>query len=427
MPTMVSEKQRKMSRLIPGTRTEVGAEPPPRVAPKPEHRLSQLDFLRGVAILLVLGAHQPNTDPGKLRLVAGLMGRFGWSGVDLFFVLSGFLVGGLIFREVVTKQRFDPVRFMVRRAFKIWPLYYLYITVATVIMFVQDRTRFAHDVVAVIVPCVFNYENMSHSFVEDLPHIWAPMGMIWSLAVEEHFYLLLTALFAFALATRPTVRALRLVALVCVSCIPLCLTLRFVLLWNQPFTFITHVWPTYLRIDGLCWGVLLAYVYHVQPSWWEALRGRRRAILAASLLLLLPMVLLSHEKSRLVYTFGYTFLYVGYGGLLVVLMQTTVGQGRIGSLVGSPVGRLTAAIGRSSYSIYLWQLMLAGELVTTHLSLIPFQSIPALHWLLAMSATVVLSIIEGALIARLIEVPTLLVRNRLFPARSEATRATGVS
>ena len=391
------------------------------------HRLPQLDFLRGIAILLVLGVHQPFFEAGKLRLISGLLGRFGWSGVDLFFVLSGFLIGGLIFREIVTKQSFDMRRFYIRRVLKIWPLYYLYVFVIAAILFAQKGSAFGHYFITVIVPAIFNYQNLSPAFAENLGYIWIPMGMTWSLAVEEHFYLLLPLCCLLALAVRPPAQALKIIALGCIACIITCTVLRFVLLWKAPFSYFTHLWPTYLRIDGLAFGVLLAYVYHAQPTWWEGLKKYRYLILISSLALLFPMVLLSHERSRFVWTIGYTFLYLGYGGLLVVLMQTTVGKGKIGSFIGSAAGKGIAAIGRASYSIYLWQLLLAGKLIVHYQYLIPFKSNLALHWLVAFILSVSLSIVEGMVIARLIEVPTLVIRNRLFPARSEAVRSTSIS
>jgi peptidoglycan/LPS O-acetylase OafA/YrhL len=64
-------------------------------------RIKQLDLLRGLAILLVLGRHPVIKPPesGLLGLFGSTWQRFGWTGVDLFFVLSGFLIGGLLFAE----------------------------------------------------------------------------------------------------------------------------------------------------------------------------------------------------------------------------------------------------------------------------------------------------------------------------------------
>ena len=78
-------------------------------------RLRQLDILRGVAVLLVIGHHvilQPE-ESGMFQPLVNVLIRFGWSGVDLFFVLSGFLVGGLLFSELRSRSVLDVRRFVV--------------------------------------------------------------------------------------------------------------------------------------------------------------------------------------------------------------------------------------------------------------------------------------------------------------------------
>ncbi len=90
-----------------------------------------LDVLRGLAILLVLGRHAI-IDPdaaGWLITPATVLREFGWTGVDLFFVLSGFLVGGLIFGEIRKHGDFHAWRFIKRRWFRTLPLYVAYLPV----------------------------------------------------------------------------------------------------------------------------------------------------------------------------------------------------------------------------------------------------------------------------------------------------------
>jgi peptidoglycan/LPS O-acetylase OafA/YrhL len=83
-------------------------------------RLFALDVLRGFAIALVLFRHVPIA-PDSSEPVLGFLFGIGWAGVDLFFVLSGFLISGLLYREVDASGTIDFRRFWLRRGMKIWP------------------------------------------------------------------------------------------------------------------------------------------------------------------------------------------------------------------------------------------------------------------------------------------------------------------
>src|SRR5689334_22577354 len=134
---------------------------------KGARRLVVLDGLRGIAILLVLGRH---AGPGLRPLW-----EFGWMGVDLFFVLSGFLVSGLLFHEYRRYGRIRPLWFLGRRGFKIYPAFYFLLLVTWFWIGRGFPLRF------------FLYEAL---FVQNyFGYIW---DQTWSLAVEEHFYLGLT-------------------------------------------------------------------------------------------------------------------------------------------------------------------------------------------------------------------------------------------
>src|SRR3954451_18927610 len=99
--------------------------------PRPGGRRPALDVVRGLAILLALGWHFSQRPSGNAVLDAlQWPGRtFGWAGVDLFFVLSGFLLGTLVLREQQKTGRFDGWRFSVRRALKLWPVLFVFLAV----------------------------------------------------------------------------------------------------------------------------------------------------------------------------------------------------------------------------------------------------------------------------------------------------------
>jgi len=200
-------------------------------------RNQSLDVLRGIAILLVLGRHF-NYFP--------LWRQAGWIGVDLFFVLSGFLISGLLFQEYKNTGKLDVRRFILRRGLKIWPSYYLLI-LATMLFYVfiarASEHPFPKHEVAVSALFIGNYFGADG--FNFLAHTW-------SLAVEEHFYLLLPLLLLMLIR----LRALRLIPWLFTLLAMGCLALRF---WipQTPFA-----WATHLRMDGLFAGVALGYLYH---------------------------------------------------------------------------------------------------------------------------------------------------------------------
>src|SRR5665213_775139 len=109
----------------------------------PQGRIPELDGLRGMAILLVLVGHYFSVPGiGAASLLNGYWFRLGWTGVDLFFVLSGFLIGGILLGVRESPNYFKT--FYARRFFRIIPLYYawilIYVVLAPVVrMFFSDR------------------------------------------------------------------------------------------------------------------------------------------------------------------------------------------------------------------------------------------------------------------------------------------------
>src|ERR1051325_8397891 len=155
-----------------------------------EHRrLVPLDVLRAVAVLLVFCRHGINPPAaGRLEPIATSLHRLGWAGGDLFFVLSGLLVGGLLFRELRTRSALDVRRFVVRRGFKIWPAYYVYLGFVLV-LYASARGSTITQALERLWPNLLHVQNYMPG-----RRLGLPLMHTWSLAVEEHFYLLLPAL-----------------------------------------------------------------------------------------------------------------------------------------------------------------------------------------------------------------------------------------
>jgi peptidoglycan/LPS O-acetylase OafA/YrhL len=157
----------------------------------PQGRIPELDGLRGVAILLVLVGHYfavPGT--GAASLLNGYWFRLGWTGVDLFFVLSGFLIGGILLQVRDSPNYFKT--FYARRFFRIIPLYYAWILIYIVLSiiggtFLSTRVGSVQKIDISILAHFLFLQNF-HEFLKSTVSFWW-FSSTWSLAVEEQFYL----------------------------------------------------------------------------------------------------------------------------------------------------------------------------------------------------------------------------------------------
>jgi peptidoglycan/LPS O-acetylase OafA/YrhL len=166
-------------------------------SPSSERRIPELDGIRGLAILSVIYWHYVAA-PGALaegHSLSGILyriGMFGWSGVDLFFVLSGFLIGGILL-DARSRPRYFQT-FYVRRAFRILPLYVVLYAAGAVTLALRPSWE---AIVGRPMPFVVYAAFLQNFWLAH--HSWdAYMGVTWSLAVEEQFYLFFPLVVRFA-------------------------------------------------------------------------------------------------------------------------------------------------------------------------------------------------------------------------------------
>jgi peptidoglycan/LPS O-acetylase OafA/YrhL len=365
-------------------------------------RILQLDILRGVAILLVLFRHvviMPDK-AGHLRPVAEALFTIGWSGVDLFFVLSGYLIGGLLINEVARTGGLRVGRFIVRRAFKIVPLYAIYIGLVILLMWLQSDGHGLRKIIASFYPNFLHIQN----------YIGSPRPHTWSLSVEEHFYLVLPLL----LLTLLRFGRLRWLPAIALAIMILGNAGRFLVRYHSPFP---TLWgQTQFRLDGLMFGVLLAYLARYRPAMIERLQRHRTALTLAGLGLVAPMLFLPMETTPFVWWPGITMLYVGYGSLLLAITGTNVGEGMAGRLLAGLPARLLALLGIVSYGVYLihWDAVLVPMTNAVNAGLL--DGLPrTARWVVLMGIYVPLAGLAGWLFTRMIERPALALRERWFP------------
>ena len=295
-------------------------------------RIVGLDILRSVAILLVLFRHS--------QLFTNPLFDFGWLGVDLFFVLSGFLVSGLIFKEYKKRNKLNIKRFLLRRGFKIYPAFYIFLIGSIIIEHYRDG----------FIPTIPDLLGEIFYLQSYLSHIWTHT---WSLAVEEHFYLAL-ALFSFIAYKTRTLGKKQLDISTLIALIILSFCMRFYVSYphrNEPFF---SFMQTHLRSDGILIGVLTGYLYHF-TSFFAYFSKYRWAFLIISVGLMLPGFYYE-GGGYFMNTAGLSLVNLGFGLLTLFSLTNFDIQSDPLKQVSKPIVFFFTLVGKHSYSIYLWHI-----------------------------------------------------------------------
>jgi peptidoglycan/LPS O-acetylase OafA/YrhL len=357
------------------------------------NRTIELDFLRGIAIIAVMGYHFHTVATGfrVIPIIQYPFTHFGREGVNLFFTLSGFLVGGLLLRQYASTGVIDARRFIVRRIFKIWPAYYVLI---------------AFHMVAGRHPLsTFAVQNLTHL----QNYLGTSISQTWSLAVEEHFYLLLPALLL--LFARWKLRANAILAMLGLICLAVLIG-RSIVVANGGLD--AAFFQTQYRIDSLLAGVMLAAVYWMKPDLYRRL-AQKKGMLLAIVGFLVAWLAFATRHDALDESIGYTIQSAGYVALIVLMLEHTGAMARLWLF------RAIAWVGVYSYGIYLWHSIAfaPADILIAKTSAL---GLPALViWALALAFQIAIAISAGYITTRLVEFPFLLLRNALFPAQGVAS------
>jgi peptidoglycan/LPS O-acetylase OafA/YrhL len=317
-----------------------------------QRRLPALDGLRGVAILTVVVAHYVHNSVPRGALwtwsfVVREVTAYGWSGVDLFFVLSGFLIGGIVLdnRDAPNFLRV----FYARRALRILPLYWLLLAAfaASGALLAPHMAPAASHWLHANAHSPLSYLTFGQNIETGLfsPHRPDPawVGVTWSLAVEEHFYFVvpLTLMLLPRRAIPWSVAAVVLITPV----------LR-ALVWARLGPTSVYI-LTPCRVDSLLVGVLCAWA--VRCARVEAMfrRNRFRLYLCAALLggtlLVAQAAILHNGRLETFWIVGYSIVACFYASLL--LLAVTEEQGPVTTLLRS---RVLQRAGVLAYGLYLF-------------------------------------------------------------------------
>lgn len=368
------------------------------------HHLPGLDLLRSVAIVWVMLFHS--------FIVGGVgpdfdgLARFGWVGVDLFFVLSGFLIGAPLLRRLQQQGEPGLAEFYWRRAWRILPAYVVVLAIYQGLPVLREAPGLEPS---------WMFLSFSFNLLVDYAQNQA-FSHAWSLCVEEHFYLLFPLL-AWALAGRVrTWQLLALLALLVLGGVALrvAIWLHFdALRPDSPWFIEALYYPTWSRLDGLLAGVGLALLQVHRPQLWARGQQRARWLLILGLALLgLAWWLFQQRTGLLANTAGWPVLAWAWGLIVWAATSPQTGLGRW-RLPG------VAWLAALSYSLYLSHKLALHAVETWLLPHLPGQgALQFAGYALAILAT-------GAVLHYAVERPGLRWRDR-WPGRRRSSPSAGL-
>jgi peptidoglycan/LPS O-acetylase OafA/YrhL len=307
-------------------------------------RVPQLDSLRGLAVLVVL-LH--NTDNYQHT---GFVARYGWMGVDLFFVLSGFLITGILLDTKRTDGYFR--KFYARRCLRIWPLYYCALLLIFVVVPFVRPSEASKIFEPRAMPWWSYFVYLQNFFVPAITRATGLLGVTWSLAVEEQFYAVWPIIVHYCNETQ-----LRKIAITLICFSPV---LRFYLV-HRGF----DVYPnTFCRLDGLMAGALLALLFRSKTFSRDAyVRHAWIAFLIAA-----PTSLLTAERVRWA-----VFSFTALASVSFVYLALCSKQKWLKTILGN---RFLIYTGTVSYGIYLLEKIPTDVAQSLHLDRHPFLLLP---------------------------------------------------
>ncbi len=302
-----------------------------------------LHHLRAFAILFVFLFHYFILSGGQPTWLPELA-KFGWTGVDLFFVLSGFLISSQLFSQIKQGQKISLKQFFLKRFFRIIPAYLLTLLIYFCVPFFREKES---------LPAIWKFLTFTQNFGLNLKD-QGTFSHAWSLCVEEHFYLLLPLILLLLQMTRLTKKSYRILLLLFAAGL-ICRMVSFEYFYS-PNLESTQSWmywykyiyyPSYNRLDGLLAGVSIAAIYQFMPVFWNKISAYGNQFILMGILLLTGAWFLYEDQTTFSASiFGFPLIAVGYGCIVLGAVCPS-------SILFRCKSGLTRLIAVLSYAIYL--------------------------------------------------------------------------
>ena len=368
------------------------------VDPRFIHRERQpgLDLLRALAIIVVVIYHAALFGfklPGRID-------RFGWIGVDLFFVLSGYLIGGQLLAPLARGNKINLGRFFARRVLRIMPAYFVVLAV----YFLLPSWREYPDMSQPLWKFLLSIQNVAL-------HGGTAFSHAWSLAVEDQFYLALPFLLLL-LCGRPR-------AAVIVPCLLVAggIGLRAILAAQNLSVdggvsfrgFQAWIYyPTWTRLDPLVFGVALAAIERFRPLWWHRLTNHAIWLWLPGLALIVYALYLGESDHLTITACIWQFPLIAFG--MATLLICAVSPRLFFRRIAIPGAAFIASIAYSAYLVQKLAMHFVQQFCNSHN--IALTSAPAL---LGVEVAVY---VAAAILFFTVERPFLQLRRQIAPRSS---------
>ncbi|MGZ5198474.1 MAG: acyltransferase family protein [Telluria sp.] len=362
-------------------------------------RVHGLDTLRALAVSLVVLHHYVLFVSG--RDTFGWVGEMGWAGVDLFFALSGYLIGNQIFKAMGSRDGFSLRRFYARRFLRTLPNFY----VVLALYFLWPAFRGG----APLLP-LWKYLSFTQNIALEPG---TAFSHAWSLSIEEQFYMLLPAVALAGAALGNSRRAAWLVIALAFGAGMLCRADAWLdhvqgqASWMHNYYKYVY-YSSFCRFDELLAGVALAQFAHQQPALWKRLarHGNKFAVAGVGITAVACTLFLRDHYGFAVTVFGYPLLALG----IALLVFSAAAEGSVLRETRVPGA---GSLALWSYAIYLTHKQLC-ILIGEHLKSVGYDvESPA-----AIALMLLGSVAAGWLLYRVVETPFMKLRERHVPSNA---------
>jgi peptidoglycan/LPS O-acetylase OafA/YrhL len=355
-------------------------------------RLPGLDTLRALAIILVFIFHCPYfTD----QTIIGFFNQVGWVGVDLFFVLSGYLIGNQVLSRISNQKQVSLKTFYIRRFLRTFPNYYFILALYFLLPGFSERP--------IIVP-LWQFLTFTQNF--NLHQ--SGYSQSWSLCIEEQFYLFFPLIVLFFCIKRPLRQSWQMLIGLLIMGVIIRTIMWYVFVepaigkdivteyYNKIY------YPTYTHLDGLLFGIAIALIKNFHPSFWQWLMEKGNILLITGITgSLISFYFLLNRFEMMQTAFGFSLVTFNFALLITAALSPS-------SLLYNVNIPGATTIAKLSYAIYLTH----KQIILITYNILVERGVPY-SFILYTAETIIMCLMSAWLLMFFIEKPFMWWRDKI--------------